>query len=311
MRMLDKKQAGAVLLLFLGVGLGFPLSAQDCPSLMDERRREILSYASVVFKIGDPGSLRIIRESMFSDTCYRSLVIDGGSLKQPLTVVLSPDQRFLSGWVLDLNVRPEQARVEGIQHTKELLLSEKSPQRGNSNAPITIVEFGDFECPYCKQFNEWIAALPIGITPQINLIYKHLPLAKHAWANEAAAATTCASFQSNEAFWKLHDFVFVEQEKISLNTVRDRVRAFLATMTSFDMSQFDSCMQTRQFEKIVARDAALARVLSVVHTPTIFINGVRVEGLKTSEDLTRLLLSAGTTPILGESNPLPSKSAER
>lgn len=301
----------AVLLFLLECGVSHASHAQECVSLADAKRHEILSYASAVWKIGNSASLQITNENIFRDTCYRLLVIDGGNLKQPLTVVLSPDQRFLSSWLFDLSVSPEVAHCESAKLTKQLLLSENSPHRGIGDAPITLVEFGDFECPYCKQFNEWMSDLPSSVAAQTTLIYKHLPLSQHPWAHEAATAAICASFQSNEAFWKLHDFIFTEQERLLPSTAHDRMSAFLATLADVDMNKFESCMKTREAEKIIVRDAALARGLSVAHTPTIFLNGIRVEGMKSSDDLTRILLNAKAMATFDEPNPLPSAPKQR
>ncbi|MGH9572741.1 MAG: thioredoxin domain-containing protein [Candidatus Acidiferrales bacterium] len=94
----------------------------------------------------------------------------------------------------------------------------RNPVIGPEAAPITLVEFADFECPHCKEFNDDFAAVRAKY-PQVRLVYKDYPLVDiHPWAETAAVAGRCAYMQSPDAFWKMHDVIFKNQDNITADT---------------------------------------------------------------------------------------------
>jgi protein-disulfide isomerase len=250
--------------------------AEECKPLTEATKISILSDLSRRWKLGNTAGLKLKDEAFFRDTCYRSLILEGGSLEHPWTIFLSPDQRFVMGSLIDTALSPEQDAKKESLRIHKLLLADESPQSGSSNAQITIVEFGDFQCPYCKQFDQWMKGLRIDDRKYVNLVYKHLPLRKHAWARDAAMATACAGSQSVPTFWLMHDFIFREQEHLTLTNIHDEVANFAATIPELNIKQLAECMDTRGGEQIVNRDEMLAGRLLVRNTPTIFINGEKV-----------------------------------
>ncbi len=96
------------------------------------------------------------------------------------------------------------------------------PSRGPANAPVTIIEFSDFECPYCRLANATVEQLLQRYPNDVRLVYAHFPLDMHAWAQPAAVAATCAARQSPDAFWTLHDAYFAGQQQTTEANVMDR-----------------------------------------------------------------------------------------
>src|SRR5215468_11430688 len=186
--LLSIKKASYVLFCLLWCSL---LPA-ECPPLNDAKTQEIISYAAKLWQIGEASQLNLISNGTLGTTCYRNLTLDGGSIKHPMTLILSPDQRFISGWLIDLTRTPEDAQRDEMDRMKRLLTRDVSPHKGDPSSPVTIVEFADFECPYCKAFDHSFSSLPENMRQAVNLVFKHLPLANHPWAREVAGAAACA-----------------------------------------------------------------------------------------------------------------------
>jgi protein-disulfide isomerase len=145
------------------------------------------------------------------------------------------------------------------------------PARGPANAPITIVEFSDFECPYCAQVKPTIAQLNDAYPGQIRQVFKHLPLPMHAHARLAAEASLCAGDQGR--FWELHDWMFANQQRLDRDAI---VGAGVAL--DLDAERFTSCVDQRTYASAVARDIAAAQALGINGTPAFVINGRVLSG---------------------------------
>ena len=137
-----------------------PALADDCKPLTDQTKQSVISYISKRLRLPNASTISVSKQEFMPGSCYVKFTITGDSLSKPLILFLSPDQRFLSTSLLDTTLDPDQEGREEAERNKALLSEEGSPRRGNVDAKVTIVEFSDFECPYCKQFADWINALP-------------------------------------------------------------------------------------------------------------------------------------------------------
>lgn len=147
-----------------------------------------------------------------------------------------------------------------------------SPSKGPANAQVTLVEFADFECPHCRELSEALAAVEQKYA-QIRIVYKDFPLTQiHPWANTAALGGRCAFQQSSEAFWKLHDAIFENQDVISPENVWDKLIQF-ANAAGLNADAFKACMSAPDTQKAVDRSHAEGMALGVNSTPTVYING--------------------------------------
>lgn len=250
--------------------------AAECSPLDGKARETILSHLAKRWNLGNPKDLSLANEQLIRDTCYRSFTLTGGTLKHPWTIFVSSDHRFVSGWLLDSMVDPEEEASDEAQRLNALLLSQQSPQRGMNNAHVTVVEFADFECPFCKRFDQWVKELPADARGRIRLVFKHLPLSQHPWARDASLMAACAELQSDEAFWILHDFIFAEQGSITSSNVASRINTFVSGLPMLNQEKWKHCITDRSGESVIGRDEMLAGQLQVNHTPTVFVNGERI-----------------------------------
>ncbi len=151
------------------------------------------------------------------------------------------------------------------------------PSRGPANAPVTIVEFSDFECPYCRLANGTVEQLLQRYPNDVRLVYAHFPLDMHAWAQPAAVAATCAARQSDAAFWALHDAYFAGQQQTTEANVMDRSRTALAG-TGIDLAAWTACTSDPAAAASVAEQTELGNANGVSGTPGFFVNGRFING---------------------------------
>lgn len=150
--------------------------------------------------------------------------------------------------------------------------TEGAPSQGPADAPVTLLEFSDFECPYCGSFFQTLERVQEAYEGRVRVVFRHLPLEElHPNALAAAEASMCAADQ--DAFWELHDLLFTEQDRLSPSELEAK-----AERIGLDMDGFRSCMESdRHMERIRADQQAAAR-LGISGTPAIFVNGRPVEG---------------------------------
>jgi len=144
--------------------------------------------------------------------------------------------------------------------------------RGNPEAPVTIVEFSDFECPFCRGSEEVIKNLLSKYGEKVKLAYRDFPLRQgHPHSEAAAEASRCASEQGK--FWEYHDLLFSSPGKLDASGLLAQARA-----VQLNETQFLSCLQTEKFKSAVEADVKAGSRARVSGTPAFFINGVLIEG---------------------------------
>lgn len=158
------------------------------------------------------------------------------------------------------------------QYIRYDIPTEGSHAFGPEDAPITIVEFSDFQCPFCKRwFDEVYRPLLDAYPGQIRFVYRHLPLTSiHPDALSAAEAAMCAGEQN--AFWEYHDRLF------SNTTLGSAVYMQYAKALDLNTSQFESCLSNGKYRAQIQADSDFALNLGINSTPTFFINGLAVVG---------------------------------
>ncbi len=161
------------------------------------------------------------------------------------------------------------------------LFSADDPMVGNSKAKVTIVEFGDFQCPYCRRFwKDTYGQLKKTYidTGKVRFITRAFPLSFHPAAKPAALASLCAKEQGK--FWEYRDKMFGEQEKQGQNTITFGVPELKtwAAAIGLNAQQFNSCLDTQKYTGKVDADTAAGSAAGVSGTPSFFINGQQVVG---------------------------------
>jgi hypothetical protein len=134
--------------------------ASDCPALIKGKQEEIGRYLQKRYALPPDDQLTVTEDGVIDGTCYRKFIVEAPSQKRRLTVILSPDQRYLVPVLLDLTIDPEIEAQEMRSRIQQLLTADRSPSKGRSDAPITIVEFSDFQCPFCRRMASFLDSLP-------------------------------------------------------------------------------------------------------------------------------------------------------
>lgn len=185
--------------------------------------------------------------------------------------------------------REREAALEVARRAEELeRLFADLPVRGNPDAPVTIVEFSDFQCPFCARAHGTLVRLLANNPETVRLIYVQYPLPNHQWARPASMASLCAAQQDDQAFWTLHDRYFEHQREITPQNVIERSRAWLAG-TGIDLDQWQTCTTDTASPAYQEAAAELERHIQVANrhgvqgTPAFFINGRFLSGAQPLE----------------------------
>jgi protein-disulfide isomerase len=170
---------------------------------------------------------------------------------------------------------------------------EPTMTRGPAAAPVTILEWSDFQCPFCQQAQDTMARLLGEFPDSVRLVFKDFPLRSHEGALPAALAARCAGAQGR--FWEYHDLLFVAQPAFS----REELLGY-ARRLGLDVPRFTECLDAARFRDAVAADQREGRAAGVRATPTFFVNGEKIEGALPIEEfrdaIRRALRDAGAAP---------------
>ena len=198
------------------------------------------------------------------------VVIEGN--KQTITFYVSKDGKYLfRGDLSDMTKDPLAENLAQIRMTD-------APTMGDPKAPVTIVEYSDFECPVCRRLHDDLRGILPNYSKKVRVIFKDFPLEQlHPWAQTAAIAGRCAYQQKNEAFWKLYDLIYDNQEIISATTAWSKMTDY-AGEVGLDTAAFKSCMASPEAAAAVNASHANGEKLEVNSTPTLFVNGRRLVG---------------------------------
>ena len=175
--------------------------------------------------------------------------------------------------------------VDPFAENRAKLHTEGNPAQGAADAAVTVVEFGDLECPTCRATEPSVKFIKEQY--KIRFVFKDFPLKSiHPWAETAAIGARCAYIQSPDAFWKVHDALYENQDAIKTENITDNLVQF-ATGAGLDVAAFKACLSSNDAKKAVEKNRDDGIALDVNSTPTFFINGRPVVGgdLNTIEHL--------------------------
>jgi protein-disulfide isomerase len=194
-----------------------------------------------------------------------------GENKENAKMWVSKDGKFiLRGELNDMN------KDTSAENRAKLDIKD-APTTGNPNAPITVVEFADFECPVCRNLHEALKGL-LPNYPQVRLVFKDFPLEQiHPWARTGALAGRCAYEQDPKAFWKMYDHLYDSQDLISAANAWDKTVDY-AGQAGLKTDAFKACMTSPGAASAVDASIANGKLMDVGSTPTLFVNGRRIVG---------------------------------
>jgi protein-disulfide isomerase len=143
---------------------------------------------------------------------------------------------------------------------------------GADEAPVTLVEYGDYQCPFCADMQPMIKAIAKAMGSQLRLVFRHMPLLEmHPYAQHAAEAAEAAAAQGK--FWEMHEAIYRRQSELGTDLLHQ-----LAVMLKLDIAQFDADLEARRYRPRVKRDFMGGMRSGVAATPAFFINGRRYDG---------------------------------
>jgi predicted DsbA family dithiol-disulfide isomerase len=154
-----------------------------------------------------------------------------------------------------------------LEPLRATITTQGFPTKGTASAPVTIVEFADFECPYCAQLFITLKQVEEHYGDKVRFVFRQFPLTDiHTHAQKAAEASLCAFAQNR--FWELHDAMWADNHSLEIDQLKQK-----ASLLKLDTTAFDSCLDAATFADAITKDVEEAKGLSVNATPTLFVNG--------------------------------------
>jgi protein-disulfide isomerase len=148
-----------------------------------------------------------------------------------------------------------------------------SPILGSKSAKVQIVEFSDFQCPFCSRAADTVHQLQKKYGKKVAIAFKHFPLPMHKDAKPASEASMCINEQSTDKFWKYHDLLFKAQDKMDTASLEK-----MAKDVGADVAKFKACFESKKYAKAVEADMQYGEKVGVRSTPTFFVNGQIING---------------------------------
>ena len=196
--------------------------------------------------------------------------LEVGGRKVPF--VMSADGKYaVFAGLEDVTSDPSKAVMEKISLKGE-------PFKGGANAKVTIVEYSDFQCPFCTRGYATIENEVLKTYgDKVKFYYKHFPLAFHKWAEAGAIGAECAKDQKPEAYWKLYAGLFDQQQQITPENIKEKSLAILEG-TGIDKKKWEECFDGKKTADRVKAQMAEGQAVGVSGTPGFIINGRLVSG---------------------------------
>ena len=214
-------------------------------------------------------------------------IYQGNEVLQRLYYLSADGQRFVQGNVFMLAKHPFQRNIDKLK-------TDLMPSFGAPGAPVTLVVFSDFQCPYCREEAKALREnLPKEFPNDVRVYYKEFPLTTiHPWSMKSAEAGRCVFRANPEAFWDYHDWIFDVQKDITPENLTSKVLEW-AGSKGVDTLQLTRCMETHATEPEVRKNMAEGMTLGVDRTPTMFLNGRPLEGMAWDQLKARIAFELG------------------
>lgn len=241
----------------------------DLPSeaVVDSFLHQQFGYQSnITWKIAS------IKPSPIEGLAEVNVVLANGQGQQVSRFYVGPDgQHAIVGDIIPFGAKPFEPAAKALEK------GITGPSKGPKDAPVTIVEFGDLQCPACKAAQPTIEAL-VAAEPTARFVFQNFPLEIHNWAAKGAAYSDCVGRASNDAFWKFISKTYETQSDITAENADEKLTA-LADGAGVKGSDIAACAAKPETKARVNASIALGKSVDVGGTPTLFINGRKIGSL--------------------------------
>jgi protein-disulfide isomerase len=251
-----------------------PAPAVPAAGPLSQTQKNIEAYLRHLYAFGADVRLSVgpPKESPVEGLLETTIDVLIGEDKQSATFYVSKDGKYLfRGELSDLSKDPLAENRARIDFTD-------APTLGDATASVTLVEYSDFQCPVCKNLHDVVRGLLPNYVGKVRVVFKDFPLEQlHPWARTAAIAGRCAYQQNPQAFWKMYDLIYDNQEVISPANAWTNMADY-AGRSGLNVDSFKTCMASPEPGAAIDASKANGARLEVSSTPTVFINGRRLVG---------------------------------
>jgi protein-disulfide isomerase len=176
----------------------------------------------------------------------------------------------------------KELNVEIALKPPRMEVAAEGPSKGPSGAPVTIVEFSDFQCPYCVRAEETVGKVLKAYDGKVRVVYRDFPLPIHPLAQKAAEAAHCAGDQGK--YWEMHEKLFANQKALELSSLKGYAKDI-----GIDQGKFDKCLDSGDKAKVVETNRKAGEKVGVTGTPAFFVNGFQLTGAQPFEEFKTLI----------------------
>jgi protein-disulfide isomerase len=211
--------------------------------------------------------------------------VQGAALAQvhdPIKGLLSAERLDAARTAFIETLKTKTAVTVSLEPPRQTIATDGRPTKGSKDAPIQLVEFSDFQCPFCQRANPTVEQVLRTYGDKIRFVYRHYPLPNHPDARPAAEAAACAGMQ--DKFWVYHDKLFANSTRLSAADLKAH-----AASVGLDATRFNDCVDSRESKTTVDEDMRDATAAGVSGTPAFFINGRSLEGAQPFDAFKRVI----------------------
>lgn len=235
----------------------------------------------VASKIGEPAEDEI--QKVLAQYRSRLNPDDAKAREQVVGYLKQQQQAQLSTDLKDRLFREANVEILLEPMRFEAKVAADHPARGGAlNAPIMLIEYTDFQCPFCGRVQPTLTQIQERYGDSVRHVFKQLPLPMHPQARLGAEASLCANAQGK--FWELHDWMFANKDRIARDTLITQ-----ATTIGMNADAFTTCLDSNTFGARVDEDMSEARSFGITGTPGFLINGIAIRGAMPLEEFTRII----------------------
>jgi protein-disulfide isomerase len=174
-------------------------------------------------------------------------------------------------------------KVQYLMEPMRVEVAASGPAKGPSSAPVTIVEFSDFQCPFCSRITPTLEQVVSKYGNKVRLVFRQFPLPMHPNAAKAAEAALCANEQGK--FWEMHDAMFKDQAGLAVDGLKSKA----AGISGINAASFNSCLDSGKETPAVQTDMKAGNKAGVNGTPAMFVNGRFISGVVSADDLSKVI----------------------